>query len=393
MQISKVSSKYTITAFHDFHVKQANNYENWIPHLKQDIEKIFDPKRNKLLNNGKAERWILQDNGKTIGRIAAFINSKTKNSFKQPTGGIGFFDCINDQNAANLLFDTGKKWLEENEIEAMDGPINFGEKNQYWGLLIENFDRENTYGMNYNPPYYKELFENYGFQVYYHQICNVRDIYMPMQDIIVAKYNRINSMKGMELRTVKGLSIEQIASDFVEVYNDAWSGHEGLKGMKKAAAVKLFKTLKPIMDRDIVYFVFHHERPIAFFLNVPNLNFYFKKFNGNFNLINKLRFLVMQKTQSPDVMVGVIFGVVKDFQGKGVEAAMIKWSHEVLKKKKYKDIVMTWVGDFNPRMLRVLDNLGSELYQKYSTYRYLFNRKILFERAPIIGERRKKKSS
>ena len=390
MQIVRVEQKDSIRSFHDFHINMSKEHDNWIPHLRQDIEKIFDPKKNKLFKNGEAERWILIKDGKTIGKIAAFINPKTRNSFEQPTGGIGFFDCIDDQEAANTMFDAAKKWLEERGIEAMDGPTNFGEKNQYWGLLIENFHQENTYGMNYNPPYYKQLFENYGFQIYYNQICSMRDIYLKMQKVFIDKFERIQQTPGFRIETARGKSIERLADDFVTVYNDAWSGHEGLKGMKKSAALNLFKALKPIMDRKVVIFVFKDDRPIAFFLNVPDLNFYFKHFNGNFNLINKIRFLVMRKFKTPEKLIGVIFGVVKDFQGKGIEGAMIKWSQEIFFGTNYKEIVMTWVGDFNPRMLRVIDNLGSVLYQKHATYRYLFDREKPFKRAPIIGERKRK---
>src|SRR5688572_20905319 len=99
------------------------NDANWIPHLKQDIEKVFDPAKNKLLAEGKAERWVLYDaQGAAIGRIAAFVNPKTAWTEKQPTGGMGFFECINDQGAANALLDTARDWLKEQGMDAMDGP-------------------------------------------------------------------------------------------------------------------------------------------------------------------------------------------------------------------------------------------------------------------------------
>ena len=109
---------------------------------------------------------MLQDkNGKMIGRIAAFINHKKAFSEKQATGGCGFFECVDNQKAANLLFNTAKQWLSEREMEAMDGPINFGERDRYWGLLINGHQRAPIYGNAYQPAYYQSLFENYGFQV------------------------------------------------------------------------------------------------------------------------------------------------------------------------------------------------------------------------------------
>ena len=105
---------------------------NWIPHLKQDVEKVFDPDRNKLLTDGQAERWVLYDDqGTVLGRIAAFINPKTAHTEAQPTGGMGFFECTDDQQAANMLLDAARDWLKERGMEAMDGPINLGDRNMF----------------------------------------------------------------------------------------------------------------------------------------------------------------------------------------------------------------------------------------------------------------------
>ncbi|MFW5687897.1 MAG: GNAT family N-acetyltransferase, partial [Bacteroidota bacterium] len=129
----------------------------WISHLDNDIEKVFDPARNKFFDFGIAVRFILYDkDNRLIGRIAAFINRHLAYTYQHPTGGIGFFECINDASAANLLFDTAKDWLEQRGMEAMDGPINFGEKDRFWGLLVEGFETPPPYLINYNPPYYRE---------------------------------------------------------------------------------------------------------------------------------------------------------------------------------------------------------------------------------------------
>ena len=51
-------------------------------------------------------------------------------------------------------------------MEAMDGPVNFGETDKYWGLLVDGFTHP-SFDVPYNPPYYQDLFEYYGFRVYY----------------------------------------------------------------------------------------------------------------------------------------------------------------------------------------------------------------------------------
>ncbi|MEQ1677341.1 MAG: hypothetical protein ABL876_11600, partial [Chitinophagaceae bacterium] len=111
----------------------------YIRPLDKDVIEVFDPKKNKTFRTGEAIRWILKDeNGKLAGRIAAFTNKKYKNKGDDgPVGGIGFFDCINEQAAAELLFDVAKHWLLQKGMEAMDGPINFGERDRWWGLVVK----------------------------------------------------------------------------------------------------------------------------------------------------------------------------------------------------------------------------------------------------------------
>ncbi len=162
MTITQVDSKADKKAFLDVARVIYKDDKNWICPLDIDIEAVFDPARNNFFQHGKCARWILKDdNGELIGRVAAFINDKKAYNYEQPTGGMGFFECIDDQEAGFLLFDTAKQWLTANGMKAMDGPINFGENDNFWGLLTEGFVPA-SYGMNYNPTYYKAFFDNYG---------------------------------------------------------------------------------------------------------------------------------------------------------------------------------------------------------------------------------------
>src|SRR5690606_15623059 len=140
MQLIEVKDKRSIEDFHRVPKIIYKGDPNWIPHIRQDVEGTFHRKTNKFWRHGEAIRWILRDEKENlIGRVAAFINRKQAFTFSQPTGGMGFFECINDKEAAFALLDACKNWLEEREMKAMDGPINFGEKDKFWGLITENF--------------------------------------------------------------------------------------------------------------------------------------------------------------------------------------------------------------------------------------------------------------
>ncbi|HQV76464.1 MAG TPA: hypothetical protein PLE78_13305 [Flavobacteriales bacterium] len=391
MRIEKVNTASGNTLKHWMRLPWSiyKDDKNWIPHLVQDIAKVFDPAKNKLLKEGKAERWVLYDaQNNPIGRIAAFVNPKTAHTETQPTGGMGFFECPNDQAAANLLLDTAREWLKAQGMEAMDGPVNLGDRNMFWGVLIKNFTDPSIYGTNYNPPYYKDLFEAYGFQVYFEQLFFKRSADVPAQPIFRRKYEQLMRDPDIKMHDSVGRTVVQIAEDLRTVYNAAWVDHDNHKEMDAATALKLVKTMAPIMDRRLLIFIRHKDVPIAMYISVPELNEAFKYIDGNLNWWGKLKFLYYKKRGVIKSMTGIVFGVAKEFQGKGVEGALITYSEQyIVHEHLYDDTVLTWIGDFNPRMIKVCQTLGAVNYRTMATYRYLFDRNKPFERHPEIEKK------
>jgi hypothetical protein len=391
MKLVAVNDKFSQIRFLQVPEFIYRNDKNYIPHIKQDIEKVFDKTKNKLFKTGgEAQRWILVNENQAIGRVAAFIHPKTSKTGKYKVGGMGFFECIDDKKAAFLLFDTCKTWLQERGMEGMDGPINFGERDQFWGLLTENFTAPPSYGMNYNPPYYKSFFEEYGFKNYFNQYVYWRDLKLPAQEVFVKKANILSHDSNFSVRNMKGVKPLQIADYFLEVYNSAWGGHEGFKNMRIEQARAIIKAMQVIMDKDILIFAFDKEKPIGFYLNIPELNEFFVHVNGNLNWWGKLKFMYYLKFGKRNTMLGIVFGVSREYQGRGVEGAMISYCGDVVvPMNRYKDTILTWIGDFNPKMLRVIENLGTVLYRTLVTYRIFFDESIPFERHHILGAKTK----
>ncbi|HMP99947.1 MAG TPA: hypothetical protein PKC24_09215 [Cyclobacteriaceae bacterium] len=362
---------------------------DWIQPLDKDIHEVFDQSKNKAFRHGEVVRWLLRDEeSKLIGRIAAFVNKKYTNKGDEfPVGGIGFFECINNQQAANLLFDTAKAWLQERKVEAMDGPINFGERDKWWGLLVKGFHAP-LYGMNYNPPYYQALFENYGFQTFYNQICwelPVAGESTQLQKKFYEAHARYAGNPDFKAVHVRKNQSEKFAHDFCTVYNKAWAKHAGNKEMSNEQALKIFKAMKPVMDENLGWFVYYKEAPIAMWINLPDLNQIFKFMQGKFGLLQKLKFLYYQKRGVCDRIVGLVYGIVPEFQSTGVDYFMIVEAEKVIKKKtRYKSVELLWQGDFNPKILNISRSLGAEQSRTLVTYRYIFDRSKPFKRHPMI---------
>lgn len=385
MTIYEVRSNSDKREFLEFPISIYKNDPFWVRPLDRDVELVFDPKQNNYFSHGEAIRWLLKDhNSKTLGRVAAFINHKSLKGADQPTGGMGFFECIDNQEAAFFLFDTCKSWLSERGIEAMDGPINFGEKDKWWGLQVDGF-AEPTYTSNYNPKYYQKLFEAYGFKTYYEQYYYQIDAHKPLPPKYEALFQRIMKNPDFRYSHIEKDKLDKYAEDFRIIFNKAWIKHEGFKEISQERARSLMKTIKPIMDPELIWFAYHKEEPIGFFIMLPELNQVFKYVNGKLDLIGKLKFLYYRWRGKIRKIFGVVFGVIPEFQGKGMESILIMSAAKCVQpRKKYDQMEMTWIGDFNPKMIHLVESLGAEKAKTYITYRKLFDESKPFQRAPII---------
>jgi hypothetical protein len=387
MQLLEVTTPRQTRDFIRVNVEINKNNPNYIRPLDKDINEVFDPRKNKAFRFGEATRWILKTaDGSLIGRIAAFTNKKYRNKGDDlPVGGIGFFDCINEQAAADMLFDAARHWLAKKGMEAMDGPINFGERDRWWGLLVEGFQPP-VYCLNYNAPYYKVLFENYGFRNFYNQICFGFDPTKEINAKIIDRHAHVAANPAFSAKYINKSQLEKFAADFTIVYNKAWAGHGGLKELRKEQVLAMFKKMKPVMDEKIIWFVYHHEDPIAIFTNLPDLNHWFKYLNGKFDLWHKLKFLWIKRTKPNRKFIGLVFGIVPEFHGKGVDAYMMNEARLVIQPlRRYAEYEMQWIGEFNPKMINVAENFGDTFRsRKLTTYRYLFDRAKEFRPHPIL---------
>ncbi|MFM1929360.1 MAG: hypothetical protein RL387_688 [Bacteroidota bacterium] len=386
MQVVEVNTPLLDKSFCQVNADLNKTNPHYIRPLDNEVLQVFDPSKNKLFKEGNAKRWLLKnEEGKWIGRIAAFYYPKYKNKGTEyPTGCVGFFDCINNIEAATILFDTAKDWLKENGMEAMDGPINFGDRDKWWGLMVEGFDREPMYGMSFNPDYYENLFAAYGFENYYNQYyyrINIQDELPPR---FKERYEKFKSKPDYQARHLNKKHLEKYAQDFVTIYNEAWAQHGEAKAITLEQIMKLFKTLSPIMDQRVIWFAYYKEDPIAMFINIPDVNQYFKYFNGQLGLLQKIHLLWMKWRKQNTQLTGLAFGVVPKYQSLGVDSFLIYSSALLLYKiKSYNQYEMGWAADWNPKMVNIYKSLGAQPSRRMVTFRHIFDQnQYPFERHP-----------
>ena len=374
--------------FLQFPVRLYASDSNWIRPLDTDVANVFDPKKNGHFKQGDAIRWILFDDaGVAIGRVAAFYEPSKDDV---PVGGMGFFECIEDEKAAFLLFDACKAWLISKGMQGMDGPINFGERDSFWGLMVKGWEYEPTYKMPWTKAYYIDFFEKYGFQDYFQQYVYVSSITgANVTPAIEEKANRIYQNPEYVFRHIEKSNLSKYAEDFKVIFNAAWAKFPGVKEMSSEQAQRLVKTMKPIIDEQLLWFAYTQTgEPVAFFIVIPDLNQIIKHLNGRLNWWGMIKFLLLKMRGALTRACGVIFGVVPDHQGKGVESAIALRFRTAARENPfypYETMDMNWVGDFNPKMLRFVSQLGATNEKTYITYRLFFNPNQPFSRCPKVG--------
>ena len=388
MKVVEVKTKQDKKEFINFPKELYKNDPFWVCQLDSGIESVFDPVKNHTFKHGEAIRWILKDEGNhTIGRIAAFIDKVRSAANRQPTGGIGFFEVVENKEAAFILFNTALEWHRSHGMEAMDGPVNFGENDNNWGLLVEGFTQPG-FGMPFNKKYYRDYFEAFGFKNYfeqysYHRAVRNSDnkiVEFPERIMKIAEW--LSKRPGYSFQHFEFRNKEKFVKDIVEIYNSTWSVFkEDFTPLDPVILEESLEHAKLIIDEKLIWFAYFNHKPIAFFVLFPDLNQILKHLNGTMNPWNIIRFVYFKMTHEITRMRAVVGGVHPSHQNSGVESAIFFQLYKVFKKKPwFKELELSWVGDYNPRMIAIYEALGARIAKTHITYRYMINRELPYIR-------------
>jgi hypothetical protein len=387
MKLAEVRDKSSKKLFHKLPSIIYKNDPNYIQPLINMVESTFDPLKNSFFKHGKSIRWVLLDSDKNpIGRIAAFIDYDKSHTFEQPTGNIGFFECINDKEASTTLFNTAREWLKQNGMEAMDGPANIGENYMNHGLLVSGFTQQG-FGMPYNPAYYLDLYECYGFKTYYEQYAYHIDYTKPFPERFWKIAEWVAKKPQFSFRHFNWKDTSKFVDDFAEIYDGAWQKHEHYKPLDKEELRNFLISSKLLIDPEFIWFAYSNEKPIALFVMLPDFNQVLKKIKtGRLSLWNLIKLFSFIKGKKFTRARIIIMGVVESFQKSGIESAIF-WhleNHVMPHKPRYTEIELSWAGDFNPKIIAIYKATGGIHAKTYYQLRYLFDRDKKFERCKII---------
>jgi hypothetical protein len=361
--VKPVTTKTELNQFIKFPWKIYKGDGHWVPPLLMEQKTLLSKQKNPFFKDADAEYYLAYRNGEIVGRIAAIRNEIHLKYHKDDAGQFGFFECINDQQVANALFDKAKSWMKEKGLKFMRGPAN-PSSNDIYGMLIEGFDDSPRLLMPYNPEYYIILCEGYGMK-------KAKDMFAwkIVKDKIIASEKL---KRGQEIvRQRYGLKISQLdmkkfqkdLEKFKYVYNKAWAPNWGFVPMTEEQIDAMAKDMKPLAEPSLVLFGEINGNLVGAALVMLDFNQIFKNMNGRLFPFNFIKLFTQKKKISWARILTL--GIIPEFQKRGLDTVFY-W--EIVNRASELGVYLgeaSWVLEDNEMMNRGLELMNADRYKRY----------------------------
>ena len=342
---------------------------NWVPPIIADRVKLLDTEKNPFYKHSLMQLFLAISDGKIVGRIAAIINNNHNRTHNDKVGFFGFFECIDNQDVANALFDTAADWLKARGMNVMRGPEN-PSQNDECGLLMDAFDKPAVILMTYNPEYYIKLMENYGFTKAKDLWAYLLEINTYLTEKIVRMQNVIRERYQIKIREVNFKNKDLFKKDvdtIKEIYNSAWEPNWGFVKMTEEEFDFLAADLKTVAEPRFAFIAESKGRPVGFALGLPDINQCLIH-NKKGTMLGAVWQLVTRKRKINFIRI-IVLGVLKEYQKTGVDSVMY---YEFTKRGQELGIThgeASWILEDNEMMNRALTTtMNGKVYKTYRLY-------------------------
>jgi len=364
IEIFRVQSRRDLLEFIKFPWQVYRGDDHWVPPLIREQEKFLGLD-NPFFDHAEAEHFLAKVDGKTCGRISMCIDHNYNKFHNAKVGIFGFFEAFKDQELAALLLDTVRDRLKEKGMEVMRGPMCFNTNHEGFGMLVDNFDCDPVVLTSYNPAYYVTMMEEYGLK-------KARDVYSYLLKYENVDFSYIRELadKAAENHVhARMLNLKDADNEMERikaVYNNAWSENWGAVPLTDAEFEDIFKHLRQTAVEDLCYIGMIGDKPIGYYMFIPDFNIVVKKFNGKVGPINMLRFLYY-KTR---LKRGRLFmlGVDKKYRNTGVAAAMVVNGYDAAIRRGYNEAEFSWILEENTATRTMCEMFGGILYKTHRVY-------------------------
>ena len=366
MHIQTVYSNQDLSHFINLPYQFYKNDLMWVAPLRSETRSQFNPKNNPLLDHCDFQLFLLMEDHKVIGRIAAFIDSLAIDYWKQKIGLFAYFECPNNPIASRMLLTSAADWLYEKGMQFIRRPWSF--VSQEWGAVLEGFSPPPVVMSPYNPPYYNDLYKACGLKkvkdllVYY---IDAKENYRIPKRILTLT-NKIALQYGVHTRQLDVNHFDRDVDTFIDLSNRSLAPNWGYSPVTEAEATAMARDLKPILHAKAVIFAEDSQgKAIGFAIALPDVNTLIKGMNGRllpFGWIKLLRGLPRLNQYRMFAL-----GVVPEYHGKGIDSLLYRALYESCFSPNLR-MEINYVLENNHLMNNAILKLGAKPLRKYRVY-------------------------
>ncbi len=349
----------------------------WVPPLISERQIFLDKTKHPFHQHSDVALFIARRGGRTVGTIAAIVNNRHNQTHGENIGFFGLFECVEDYAVAERLLSTARDWVAARGKRALRGPTSFS-VNEECGLLIDAFDRPPCVLMTYNPPYYKDFIERFGFAKamdliqYFMDVGNYQEAEKALDPRLVRLAQKLQQRSKITIRRVNLKNFDREVEIVKSLYAQAWEKNWGNVPMTDAEIEYLGHSLKQFVDPDLVLIAEANGEPVGLALCLPDMNIPLRKAyphprTSEWWTLAKL-FYHWKVRREIDTLRVVLLGVLEKYRQQGIEVRLyFEITRHALLKGIHKG-ECGWILEVNDLMRRGADGIGAKPFKTYRIY-------------------------
>ena len=344
------------------------NYPQWVPPIMMDVETQLNRKKHPFYEHSDADFFLATRDGRDVGRIAALENKRFNEYHKTKQAQFYLFECEDDQEAANALFERALDWAKNRGLNRIVGPKGFGALDGY-GILQEGFEHRQVMSMmNYNYPYYVKLVENIGFTKevdFVSCYLNKDSFILPERIYKIAEWVKSRNNMGVQYFKTKN-DLRAWAKRIGKLYNNSFVNNWEYYPLTENEIQFLLDNILTVADPRLIKIITHNDDAIGFLFGFPDLSVGMQRAKGKllpFGLINIL--LDMRRTKWISLNGA---GVLPEYLGVGGNALLYVEMEKTMKDYHFEHADLTQVAETAVQMRHDLENVGGKAYKNHRVY-------------------------
>jgi len=341
----------------------------WVPPLRSQDKDLLSPGRHPFWEHARRELFLAVRDGKDVGRIAALVDAKYNSYAGETCGAFGFFECLNDREAAHALLAAGRDWLAGQGMTFMRGPLN-PSTNYTCGLLVDGFELPPVIMMPWNPPYYAELLETWHLrkeQDLFAYLIERTGLNLP--DWLQQEVARLKNEARFTCRTSSRKTLAEDIRIMLDIYRRSWAQNWGFSPLSSGEAENHVRELKTILDPDFFVLFFHKGEPAAGMVALPDMNPLLRRLNGRLGLTAPWHWWRSRNEIRGGYRI-MLFGILEEYRLMGLPLLLLDYMLETASRRPdFQWVEGSWVLEDNAAINDLIEDFSGRITKRYRIYR------------------------